>query len=331
MCFVIYRGFLLQVSAMERRSSGFKREGEIVEERYLDDPFEVKAPPDSIVRFNVVVERGEDHLPVNGVVSFDETVSHADSIIRIGFNYREIMRTRDCFRSDTEAFAGNGVSGWLDLGEGWQPYLSTTKDGFDDAPLYEALMAHVFTNIRDLLVQAERHTIDFELDNIAIGLEMALERTMKMRVKVTREPGDVSGERGRSGDSKTHDADPDPDSKTGASAGTRIRLNTQTEDQMKGVLARAGVDPLGIYVDINKHHAYVREAIRQRPINSAALNLMIIMEIAALFSTDPQLCIKAFKKSFVDELNGHDDQEKQRLLIRRLIDSVPDKNKVAAE
>jgi hypothetical protein len=81
-----------------------------------------------------------------------------------------------------------GVSGWLDLGEGWQPYLSTTKDAIDDAPLYGALMDHVFKSIKPLLQAAERKSFSVRFDDLAIGLEQALNsRAGDVVVKVATE------------------------------------------------------------------------------------------------------------------------------------------------
>jgi hypothetical protein len=306
------------------------RGGEIVDERHLDDPFEVKAAPENTVRFNIVVEHGDEHLPVRGVVSFDDNVSHADSVIHIGFVYREIMRTRDCFRSDNEFFDGIGVSGWLDLGDGWQPYLSTTKDSFDNQPLYDVLMEHVFSQIRGLLIKAQRKAINFELDNIAIGLQIALEATSKLRVSVRREPGtEEEGGVRPDGDgtnvSGEHNPQPDDAGKHKTNAAAHIRLVPQTDDQMKGALARAGWDAHGIFVDLNEEHRVVREAMR-RPVNRHALHVIILAEIAALFASDDELLHLAFRKSVIEELDIYEGQEKIRKLIRYLIDSVPEKS-----
>ena len=305
------------------------RSGELLEEHLLTDPFEIAAKPENCVTFNVVIEAGDVHLPVRGVISFDEKVSHADSVIRIGFGYREILRTRDCFKSDNEAFAGIGVSGWLDLGDGWQPYLTTTKDAIHDTPLYETLMDHVFKEIRTLLVLAEQQTVDFELDNIAVGLEMALEKTLQMKVKVEREGG-----------RKNPDPDPPgppgpkpepPERNTGGVA--HIRLIKQADDNMMGALARSGDDMLGIYVDINTEHTFVREAIRQKPVNAAALNLMIVSEIAVLLTEKAELANKALTRSMRDQLSSCDGQERVRMLVRYMMDNIPDKQmlKEAAE
>jgi len=59
------------------------------------------------------------------------------------------LASRSCSAGGEERYVGTGVSGWLDLGENWQPYLSTTKDAFDDAPLFDVLMGQVFEpNVR---------------------------------------------------------------------------------------------------------------------------------------------------------------------------------------
>lgn len=309
-----------------------RRAGELIDVNFLNDPFEIRGRPENTVHFDIVMERGKEHLPVHGAISFDGAVSHAESLVRIGLGYREIMRTRECFKSGNEAFAGIGVSGWLDLGDGWQKYLSTTKDGFDDQPLFDKLMDHVFANIRNLLILAEQQTVDFELENIAVGPQIAFEKTMQIKVSVVRDKsgpnpdsGSGSGANSGSGEKET----PDLDSNKDKPATAHIRLVKQNDDNMMGALARAGSDPIGMYVDINRDHAYVREAMKQRPVNSAALNLLIITEIATLLSADPILARKAFKKTVIDELDRRNDGDKTRMLVRHLIDSVPNKHRTA--
>lgn len=295
----------------------------------LIDPFAKESPPKTTRRFDIIVEIGERHLPLRGVISFDETVSHADSWVRIGFSHREIMKTRDCYKSSArnESFAGIGVSGWLDLGDGWQPYLTTTKDAFNDEPLYETLTEHVFAEIRELLILAEQHAEDFELDNLALGLQTALNRAMRLKVKVERQHGQDERGGGNSGGAGSGErkakSDPDGDDGKGIA---HIQLIKQTDDDMLGVLARSGRHADGgLYVDINKDHEFIREAMRQRPINAAALNLMIISEIATLFTEQPQLLREAFKPSIIEQLGEETDQEKARKLTRYLMDSIPDK------
>jgi hypothetical protein len=177
------------------------------------------------------------------------------------------------------------------------------------------------------LLKSDRRSADFELNNIALGLEIALEKTMKMKVKVTGDRGNGPGRGegdGASGGSRkqTRDRDSNHD-ETGTA---HIRLIWQDDDEMMGALARADHDPVGMCVDINEDHRYVREAMRQRPINSAALNLMIIQEIAALLSENMKLAKDALSKSVAAELENREGYEKVRMLVRYMIDNVPGKN-----
>ena len=68
-------------------------------------------------------------LPVKGQVLFDKNTAHADSRVQIGYAYRILRSTIDCFQSEdgSERYIGTGVSGWLDLGDGWRHYLTLDK------------------------------------------------------------------------------------------------------------------------------------------------------------------------------------------------------------
>ena len=304
------------------------RDGEMVDEPVLlTDPFKRTTQPETTEQFRFVVRLGEKHLPVQGTIYFDKETSHADSWVRIGFSHREILKTRDCFKSEKtgESYAGIGVSGWLDLGDGWQEHFSTTKDAFNDQPLYEVLMEYVFEHIRELLKLAEDRTIDFELDNIALSLQMALNRTMQIKVKVKRGSAYVGNGTKKGGINEDGEPKREKIEEEENDASTHIRLIKQKDEQMLGVLARSGADPQGLYVDINKEHEFVREALRQKPINAAALNLMIVSEIAVLLSTDQKLAKDAFTSSFKEQLAERGEQEKVRFLVRHLMDNVPKK------
>src|SRR5262249_16695764 len=142
----------------------------------LIDPFIEPSESAKTINFDFVLEHDDNHLPVCGRVSLDENVGQGDSRIHIGFGYRIIMSTTDCFQSrdGEEKYTGIGISGWLDLGDGWQPYFATTKEGIDDTPLYEVLMDHVFRQIKPLLQEAEKTSMNLYFDDLAIGLQSAL-------------------------------------------------------------------------------------------------------------------------------------------------------------
>ena len=135
-------------------------------------------------------------LPVKGQVLFDKNTAHADSRVQIGYAYRILRSTIDCFQSEdgSERYIGTGVSGWLDLGDGWRHYLTLDKHEFDDAPLWDTLMGRVFELIKPLLKEAEHKSFSLEFDDLALGLEGALNLQTG---SVTIQTGDRPGDNGR--------------------------------------------------------------------------------------------------------------------------------------
>lgn len=86
-----------------------------------------------------------------------------------------------------------------------------------------------------------------------------------------------------------------------------VRLIKMSNDKMNGVLARAGKDPQGIYIDINGDHPFITEVLdKNSVINKAAFDYMVLAEIAMLI---------------VQELdNCEDENEKIRKMVRCLFD-----------
>ena len=313
-----------------------QKNGKVVESTVLSDPFELEAAPEDTVKFNIVLEyagrRGKKlHLPVKGMVQFNQETSHQDSKIRVGYGYREIMRTREFYRKGKKSYSGNGVSGWLDLGEGWNEFLTLTKDGISNDELKSVLGAHVFSEIELLLKKSEDRVIDVELNNIAINLQFALQSALKSSVKVKPGKEIGGGQQGGEGEGGDDDGDKprherDPDGKEKKVPGsTHIRLIKQTNDQMKGVLARADTDAIGMLVEINKEHDFVTEALKAKPTNRAALNLMIVQELATVLIENPEIMKRALKTELLKELDTVDNGDKARKIVRHLIDSVPAK------
>ena len=73
-----------------------------------------------------------------------------------GFSSRVLFSTSDCFTDgQDDRFDGRDICGLIQLKAGWQPQLSTMKDGIHDKQLYEA-DACVFTIIKPLLEKTKR-------------------------------------------------------------------------------------------------------------------------------------------------------------------------------
>jgi hypothetical protein len=92
------------------------RKGAPVETTELADPFATPSEQSRTTTFDLVLDHRGERLPVHGSVTFDESTPQSESRVQIGFGYRMIRTTTDCFQSrdGEEKYAGIGVSGWLD-------------------------------------------------------------------------------------------------------------------------------------------------------------------------------------------------------------------------
>jgi hypothetical protein len=252
-----------------------------------------------------------------------------------------IRSTADCFQSrdGEEKYAGIGVSGWLDIGEGWQPYLSTTKDAIDDAPLYGALMDHVFKNIKPLLQAAERKSFSVQFDNLAIGLEQAINsRAGDVVVKVGVEMGPPPASDNPTDEPPTdHPPGPPPeipvsigqpgDSERNVAPSLAITIYQESDAALEGALCQAGIRGSDIFVAVNRDHTFVQEALKARPFNRMALNVMIVDELArAIVEIDDGVLIKKiFHRDVASAIYGIEhNHHRSRIVARRLIDRVRD-------
>jgi len=306
----------------------------------LADPFATPSELSKTINFDLVLEHRGEHLPVHGSVTFDENTPQSESRVQIGFGYRMIRSTTDCFQSrgGEEKYAGIGVSGWLDLGEGWQPYLSTTKDAIDDAPLYGALMDHVFKSIKPLLQQAERKSFSVQFDDLAIGLEQALNsRAGDIVIRVGTELRPPVHSYNPTDETPTDPPGPPleipqsnglpGDSERNVAPSLAITIYQDGDTALEGALCQAGVRGNDIFVAVNRDHAFVQEALKVRPVNRMALNVMIVDELArAIVEIDDGILIKKiFHRDVASAIYGIEhNHHRSRIVARRLIDRVRD-------
>lgn len=304
----------------------------------LADPFATPSDDSRTIIFDLVLEHRGEHLPVHGSVTFDENTPQSESRVQIGFGYRMIRSTTECFQSrdGEEKYAGIGVSGWLDLGEGWQPYLSTTKDAIDDAPLYGALMDHAFKSIKPLLQQAERKSFSVQFDDLAIGLEQALNsRAGDVVVRVGTEMRTPTSDNPTDEPPTDHPPGPSPeipqpnglpgDSERNTAPSLAITIYQESDAALEGALCQAGVRGNDIFVAVNRDHAFVQEALKARPFNRMALNVMIVDELArAIVEVDNGILIKKiFHRDIASAIYGIEhNHHRSRIVARRLIDRV---------
>ena len=266
--------------------------GKTQEEIPLTDPLIMPDDPARQIKFDLTLEVRDEYLSVFGCIGMIDDLPLSQSFVSVGYGARVITKTRDCYSSPDGLlkFDGTGIAGWIQLGDGWQPYLSTTKDAVNDQPVWDTLMGHIFTQIRPLLEKVQADVFDLIFTDMAINLEQAFNTQSKANIEVhyskQEPPGDLTGTDG-GGDadnaSRSSERDPGGDTQKDMPAICRVKIYRQSDDQMKGVLCRAVIMSDSHHqefgVEVNQDHPSMQEAMKQRPINRMALLAWIVAEI----------------------------------------------------
>ena len=149
-------------------------------------------PPVELASISGSVETPSDVLHWTGgagIVAADQTLSHAQNHVHIGFGHRIIEHTRDAFGNRN----ASGVYVYVDLGQGWQHMLNAHKDRITR---YRApLMASITSQIEHLLAQAQEQARTLQVRTIAVGLGQVLTRAANNK-GTTGQPGSATGKPG---------------------------------------------------------------------------------------------------------------------------------------
>lgn len=290
--------------------------------------------PEDAVEFDISLQVDDELLPVHGVVGFKEGLSQSASRVAIGFQHRVITSTRDCYVSPDreEAYLGAGITGWLDLGDGWQPYLTTTKDGIDDDRLWDALMGYVFNEIRDILQRVERQDLKVELESIGLNLKNAFDSLRHARVTTGIEDPNGQETRGSDGSGGAGEqpgtrekhlvtiGDGEKFREEAEAPITEIRIEPQTDQEIEGQLIKAEVIASQLVVFVNEDADCIKEALKQEPVNKMMLHLGITREIAAELVADPMF--DRLLPSALRSTSETDAAKRARLLHKHLMQRV---------
>ena len=246
--------------------------------------------------------------------------------------------TRECFQSEERQYSGTGVTGLLLLGDGWQPYLSTTKDDVVNAEVWDTLMTFVFNEIEPLLEKTQESKLDLVLEDLALNLEQKLtDSNLKTDVwvaKVVKLSGphhttDRKIIEPAPGEEDGVTPDPKPGVKDGADVKTprsgavcKIEIIRQTDDQMDGMLCRADVEPGLIKVTINKDHPVIQACLVSHPVNKMCLNSWVVNEIADGLRDNKKAAAQLLPKKLTDRIIDLSEIEQRRAIARFLMDRV---------
>lgn len=307
----------------------------------IADPLVLPDDPDNTVEFDLAIEINDELLGVHGVIGLVADLAQQKSVVSIGLGPRVITTTRDCYASPDgdERFVGAGVAGWLDLGEGWQPYLSTTKDSVNDRPVWDLLMAHVFEKIRPLLAKVDYEKVTIELIEIGIMLESVLDGRAHVDVTSASKLNPTDDEDKPLGPEEPSGEDaPDPQPSTPSDpvasdrdgeatnrkdpANARVEIIQMDDNAMGRLLCRAEASAFGVDVFVNKDHETVKEALIKRPVNRDLLHLMVVQQIANAISDDASLMRRVFPARLIRDLEEQDGRTREGIILRYLIDRV---------
>lgn len=254
------------------------------------------------------------------------------SVVHLGFGPRVISHTRDFFDSPDggEKFRVAGIAGWIDLQDGWQPYLTTTKDALNDAPLWDDLCAAVFAKIKPLLAQLRTEKVNLLLDGIALELNTALESAGKIPV-----PGaspEVNIDYPASGahpwkERHDHQREPGEDGETRITAPrvSRLEMVTQTDSSMEGTLCQVNQSHGDLNVFINGDNLSVKSALEKEPHNRLALAYLVMSEVASFLVRPENQCMlqRIFHRQY-RRINAAREALRRGLVMRMLIDCTHD-------
>lgn len=269
-----------------------------------------------------------DSLAFSGMAGIVADLPHAKSMIAIGYGDRVIKNTRDCYSSadEEERYAGTGVCGFIDLHDGWQPYLSTTKDDVNDDRVWRALMDHVFREIRPLLKARDeaRQTMLFadlqmSLQSIFTG-KCALEVTVRAPAipdLPSGGPAGVTAPHLR----KPHEPSTDASRDAQAPAISGIEIVPQDDTQMRRCLCTIERRQSSLFAFVNIEHPDVAEAMKARPANTRALTFLITSQIAELVAKDDDLRKDMFSKGVLHEIEQNEGTSAP-FIMRVLVDRM---------
>jgi hypothetical protein len=329
------------------------RDGRAYEQQLTPEQFPLPSDPSKIVNFNFVMKARDDEdnsvtLPVTGQVALIDDLPYSRSTVSLGYGPRVITETRDCYSSadGSAKYTGTGVWGWLDLGEGWQDFLTTTKDGIKNDRVRAVLMNHVFKQIEPLLKQTEKDRLSLVLDGLRLELtdvlnglnelDFVLEESQTETV-LGHDPAvhypslnDPKPFKPFTANLKADDKMPKlgPGEEQKEKAVVELKMIPQNDAAMKGALCRLQIlseAENNLKVEVNTDHQVMQELLYgTNPIQKLALILLVTREIAASLADNEAVLRRFVVPRLMRKLDhlGTDNGHKERLLARLLMDSA---------
>lgn len=266
-------------------------------------------------------------LTASGRIGFKPGLKITDYGIAICFGPRLLTVTKDCFSSEDgrQRFAGIGLLGYVDLDDGWQPLLSTTKTAIDDDRAWELLMKTLFDELRPDLERLEREQQRMQFDGLRLELQDVTERALQRRraddgeLRPNETGPDVMGIL-RSGTQKTEHNAPSGRAEKTERAATSVELQMADDDALHGTLCHVEVDGRNRFsVFVNQEHRWIKEALSAESPTRRALQTAVVYSIAMSIAENPGVLRLIFSKDLVDQISAKPDGKTRGGYVARLL------------
>jgi hypothetical protein len=301
------------------------------DEQYLNNPLPAFATGKAFA-IELVLRTPDGHdLGVRGQIGEVPNLPLDRSRIHVGFGPRVIMETRDFFDSvdGEDRFRVAGIAGWLDLLDGWQPYLATTKDAIHHGPVYDALREKIFFTIKPLLEQLRKARENLLLNDLTLELNSALDTGVPTHVDVAgadeseSDECETPREAKNEGHGRPHDSGEGEGRKEELPRVAMLELAQFTDEEMGQRLCSVERQNDGIAVFLNGDHFAVRKALEREPINKLALALLVLGEVSRLLAEDSALARKVLPRRQFHSISAIENPDHKAGIIHRiLIDRV---------
>jgi hypothetical protein len=311
-----------------------------IEQTVLDAESDVVFETGKSVAVDAIIEVEHDttsiwnpavrHLPIIGSIGVVKDLPVSKSKISIGYGYREILDTRDCYQNDDERYSGTGITGYIDLSDEWAELLTTTKNGVNDRPAWNALMQYIFSRIEWLLKESQEDKMDLFFDDLALSLATMLNGKSQIaswvEVEHREKPHKPSADSTSGPDTSIASESPDDselpkEKESQVTAGSKILIRRRNDFQMEQRLCFAAIGANNsIEVFVNEDHTLVKSALAAQPPNRGLLIYMVCREISDLLQQHQELLKIAFSKNVLEIIGRYPDETQSQIIHRLLID-----------
>jgi hypothetical protein len=284
--------------------------------------------PKPDVMLDVTFEHEGIQLAAQGQASYLPSVSSTQSGISVGFYARQILKTKEPFRLNGEGADGTGIIGYIELADGWQKFLTATKQGIDDDEARAKLFAALEEQLRPLLEKAQKQR------------DVVLFRELEVELKSLLDPGrdpsldDPLSEDGQlvadpDGTEMVHGNGKHPGEGTGVPASRHagwvgnVQIVPLPRAAMDDEFAHAERRGDALIVQVDEEHPHVRKMRQAEPPEAKfALMREVVNNIAGLIARDADLQAHIFTRAQREDIEARHPERQVGRVVRMLSDRM---------